>query len=275
MAAVRKGGWGRWVDVYAEVFSEGEVEEVKGRLPGPVAVSVRDAVDGADDDGEGRERGMERTMTLSPTELVSLARCERPDVWLPLTLPRGVSANSADRETGRHGEGGTVLVDSTSLIASKIRNFYAHWCLKEAYIKMTGEALLAPWLRDLEFRNVRPPVAASGLSSTSVARSKEMGHGEGSKDGEEYRGGKGKWGETVDSESFEIYRCGERIGGRDGKLRVELTAWEEGFMIGSAVSLSGSISTTEGEREGKEMEFGDFEQLDLERDVLRVAEAGA
>lgn len=35
--------------------------------------------------------------------------------------------------------------------------FYALWCLREAYVKMTGEALLAPWLKDLEMRFFSPP----------------------------------------------------------------------------------------------------------------------
>ncbi|KAH6604151.1 hypothetical protein Trco_007597 [Trichoderma cornu-damae] len=35
--------------------------------------------------------------------------------------------------------------------------FYALWCLREAYVKMTGEALLAPWLHDLEMRYFAPP----------------------------------------------------------------------------------------------------------------------
>ncbi|KAI9163254.1 4'-phosphopantetheinyl transferase NpgA [Paramyrothecium foliicola] len=35
--------------------------------------------------------------------------------------------------------------------------FYALWCLREAYVKMTGEALLAPWLHDLEMRSFAPP----------------------------------------------------------------------------------------------------------------------
>lgn len=39
----------------------------------------------------------------------------------------------------------------------KLRCFYTLWCLREAYVKMTGEALLAPWLKALEFRNFRPP----------------------------------------------------------------------------------------------------------------------
>ncbi|KAK7743842.1 hypothetical protein SLS53_003861 [Cytospora paraplurivora] len=39
----------------------------------------------------------------------------------------------------------------------KLRAFYTLWCLREAYVKMTGEALLAPWLDVLEFRNFKPP----------------------------------------------------------------------------------------------------------------------
>ncbi|RFU73345.1 hypothetical protein TARUN_8906 [Trichoderma arundinaceum] len=35
--------------------------------------------------------------------------------------------------------------------------FYALWCLREAYVKMTGDALLAPWLHDLEMRYFTPP----------------------------------------------------------------------------------------------------------------------
>ena len=48
-------------------------------------------------------------------------------------------------------------LDSQNEIRAKLRHFYAHWCLKEAYVKMTGEALLAPWLKELEFRNVQVP----------------------------------------------------------------------------------------------------------------------
>ncbi|KAI1263746.1 phosphopantetheinyl transferase [Xylariaceae sp. FL1019] len=39
----------------------------------------------------------------------------------------------------------------------KLRAFYTLWCLREAYVKMTGEALLAEWLGDLIFRGFEPP----------------------------------------------------------------------------------------------------------------------
>ncbi|POR33289.1 L-aminoadipate-semialdehyde dehydrogenase-phosphopantetheinyl transferase, partial [Tolypocladium paradoxum] len=35
--------------------------------------------------------------------------------------------------------------------------FYSLWCLREGYVKMTGDALLAPWLRELDLRYFAPP----------------------------------------------------------------------------------------------------------------------
>src|SRR2546421_1918132 len=41
--------------------------------------------------------------------------------------------------------------------SAKLRRFYTYWSLKEAYIKMVGEGLLASWLRELEFSDIVPP----------------------------------------------------------------------------------------------------------------------
>ncbi|KAI3540762.1 phosphopantetheinyl transferase [Colletotrichum abscissum] len=51
----------------------------------------------------------------------------------------------------------------------KLRCFYALWCLREAYVKMTGEALLAPWLGDLQFKKFRPPTPAESFGAESEA----------------------------------------------------------------------------------------------------------
>lgn len=52
-----------------------------------------------------------------------------------------------------------ALADDVAVDAA-LRRFYALWCLREAYVKMTGEALLAPWLHDLEFQGFRAPAPA-------------------------------------------------------------------------------------------------------------------
>ncbi|KAK9419426.1 putative Phosphopantetheinyl transferase [Seiridium unicorne] len=49
---------------------------------------------------------------------------------------------------------------SKEAVDAHLRKFYTLWCLREAYVKMTGEALLAVWLHDLEFQSFRAPDAA-------------------------------------------------------------------------------------------------------------------
>lgn len=45
----------------------------------------------------------------------------------------------------------------------KLRCFYTIWCLREAYVKMTAEALMADWLGALEFRNFVPPAPTAAF----------------------------------------------------------------------------------------------------------------
>jgi 4'-phosphopantetheinyl transferase len=56
-----------------------------------------------------------------------------------------------------------------TIVDFKLRCFYALWCLREAFVKMTGEALLASWLPDLEFRQFRPPAASSSSDEVGDA----------------------------------------------------------------------------------------------------------
>ncbi|KAI2780961.1 4'-phosphopantetheinyl transferase [Daldinia loculata] len=55
------------------------------------------------------------------------------------------------------------LARGDEIIDFKLRAFYTLWCLREAYVKMTGEALLAPWLKDLEFKHFRAPHPSQGF----------------------------------------------------------------------------------------------------------------
>lgn len=87
-------------------------------------------------------------------------------------------------------------------IRAKLRHFYAHWCLKEAYVKMTGEALLAKWLKEMEFRNVQVPKAADD----------------------------GKWGESCSG--VEMWFRDQRLEG----INMEIQAFQSDYMIATCAS---------------------------------------
>lgn len=60
-------------------------------------------------------------------------------------------------------------------VAAKMRRFSAFWALKEAFVKMTGEALVAEWLRELEFANVvAPEVREEGSWTEPTAIEKDF-----------------------------------------------------------------------------------------------------
>lgn len=85
---------------------------------------------------------------------------------------------------------------------ARLVRFYAYWCLKEAYIKLEGEALLAPWLKDVEFKKVRCPKPATGVET---------------------------WGEKVDN--IEVWRAGKKV----EDVRMVLQAFQDNYMVGTAI----------------------------------------
>ncbi|KAL8816714.1 MAG: hypothetical protein Q9223_004319 [Gallowayella weberi] len=123
-------------------------------------------------------------------------------------------------------------LDDQDSIRSKLRHFYAHWCLKEAYVKLTGEALMAPWLQDMEFRNVKEPRPASKMPDSSLA---------------------GDWGETFSE--VEIWHHGQRV----TNIKMELQAFRNDYMIATATSRT-------------DVPISPFTLVDLEQDVYPAAE---
>lgn len=123
-------------------------------------------------------------------------------------------------------------------VDDRLRYFYALWCLKEAYVKMTGEALLAEWILGLEFRNFKPPPPASqGRSGTGLQCGEVVGH-------------------------IEVLRDGKK----DLGVRMELMSLGGDYMIGIAVRTPGSVQDAFGFKLGK------YDMVDLE-DVRAYAES--
>ncbi|KAL8713604.1 MAG: hypothetical protein Q9220_002466 [cf. Caloplaca sp. 1 TL-2023] len=123
------------------------------------------------------------------------------------------------------------FLSGDALLRAKLRHFYAHWCLKEAYVKMTGEALMAPWLQDMEFRKVQVPRSADEVPNSPDD---------------------GGWGEVYSG--VEIWRDGRQVTG----VRIEIQAFREDYLIGIAVS-------------DLDLPLSAYKMIDLTRDVYPLA----
>lgn len=123
--------------------------------------------------------------------------------------------------------------EEKELVSARLRLFYTFFALKEAYIKMTGEALLAGWLRELEFRGVRAPVETE----------------------------EGEWGEVV--RDVEVWFRGRRVEG----LRVEVVGFGRDFVV----ALVGRGLGGEGKGEGTLLGRG-MKEVSIERDVRVCAD---
>ncbi|KAL6716227.1 hypothetical protein ACLMJK_005793 [Lecanora helva] len=124
-------------------------------------------------------------------------------------------------------------LDSREEIRAKLRHFYAHWCLKEAYVKMTGEALLSDSLKQLEFRNVQVPMPRSHLPPDAQ--------------------GSDEWGQVCTD--VEIWFRNERV----NHIKLVIQAFREDYMIATASSST-------------HIHFSEFKELNLENDVYPSAE---
>lgn len=130
-----EGSWGRFVDMHADVFAAGEGEYLKHQVLSVVS--------------PGRMPPRRASPEVTPAALPGVASNS-------LGLSSASSTASAFASTsGSYPSPGPG--PATNLLDLKLRCFYTLWCLREAYVKMTGEALLAPWLSELEFRRFQPP----------------------------------------------------------------------------------------------------------------------
>ncbi|KAJ5591571.1 4'-phosphopantetheinyl transferase A [Penicillium hispanicum] len=101
-----------------------------------------------------------------------------------------------------------------------VRLFYSYWALKEAYLKMTGDALLAPWVRTLEFTNVIPPDPVELLPA-----SKPYGQ---AKDQKHIPQSPKNWGPPYKGVKI-------TMGGRSiDDVRIQLAAFESDYIVATA-----------------------------------------
>lgn len=100
--------------------------------------------------------------------------------------------------------GKEISFNSNELIDAKLRRFYTYFCYKEAYIKLAGEALLAPWLKHLEFNNVRSPKPKPDSAPS-------------------------KWGEEVDD--VEVLMNKSSV----DDVRMKIVAFEKNIMLSTAI----------------------------------------
>ncbi|KAI1449116.1 phosphopantetheinyl transferase [Annulohypoxylon stygium] len=133
-----------------------------------------------------------------------------------------------------------ALARGEEIVDFKLRCFYTLWCLREAYVKMTGDALLAPWLKDLEFRRFRAPKAGA--------------------DGFEQRGEGDDGGEAITD--HEVMFRGEKV----TDANICLRSLGEDYMTCTAVRTPGKKEDALG------WKLGPFEFLEMET-VLSDAEA--
>lgn len=136
------------------------------------------------------------------------------------------------------GSNSSSSPDLATAIQSGLRLFYTYWALKEAYIKMTGEALLAPWLRQLEFTNV-------------IAPGPVFDHQNRSPFGQPYTG-------------IETWLYGKKV----EDVRVEVVAFEKDYLIATA-ARGGGIGA--GSREEGNDAWKNLEKIDIERDIAPCA----
>jgi 4'-phosphopantetheinyl transferase len=204
-ARIEKEGFFSWVDMHSDVFAPRETQFLKVdttqlALPLPEGLQIA---------GYARD---------------AISRCQY----------------RSQRITWKDAAGEAREIDASVVIEAKLRRFYAIWCLREAYVKMTGEALLAKWLQELEFRRYKTPPAA--------------------KEKEVFTNTNLEPGEVITD--IEVYFKGKMV--KD--VAMEMRAFGTDFIMGSAARFRDGDTSR--------MVFSGFTQLDLEEDIFAIAEAG-
>jgi len=137
---------------------------------------------------------------------------------------------------GEHGQS-TVRVERNTIVDAKLRRFSAMWCLREAFVKMTGDALLAPWLKELEILDVQAPKQKEGVENdTSLVEGAML-------------------------TDFRIFFKERKV----NDVRMEISAYGANFMI------AGSVRSPVGVLDDANLRMGSWQPLSLD-EILAVAD---
>jgi 4'-phosphopantetheinyl transferase len=194
-AFLDRDGFFAWIDAYADVFAPAEICAMKFSAD---------------------NLGLPEHIICSGPARDAISNCQRRNILLEWKDPAGEAR----------------CLPSNVVIDAKLRRFYAYWCLREAYAKMTGDALLADWLRQLEFRDVKVPVAAGEATDNSILL----------------------LGEVISD--FDIYFNGRKV----LDVSMELRAFGRDYMVGSAARPGTGTAS-----------FTGYSMLDFERDIAPKA----
>ncbi|KAK5219058.1 hypothetical protein LTR99_006560 [Exophiala xenobiotica] len=191
----------------------------------------------------------------------------------------------AEREEGDYGwdsstsseDGKNMLLTGggkdAKIIEQKLRRFYAYWGLKEAYIKMVGEGLLASWLRELEFLDVVPPAVPEAVSrarSRSRSRNRVGGMNVPNVQANNHSHLHPQAGLQHEVEKWTPPEKAERgvttlfRGKKVEDVDIELVAYDEDFLV--ATAMRGVEEVEDG------MQAKKWVRLDIENDIRPCAE---
>lgn len=221
--SIRETNFDEWTSGFGEIFSYEELWDITYTLPS-------------------------NSLTLLNGEEVGSHELGRLDRII--VCDQDVAVTMAD---GRIEEFSSDLI-----IEEKMRRFYTFFALKEAYIKLVGEGLLAPWIKKCEFRGVRAPKqgTVARCSMHGVWGGKVTGGVTVSPIATESNGHPNAVGES--GEQIEIWLSDEEI----VDVRTEVQAFEENFMIATMVR-PGSILA--------DHNFPEWHRVDLESDIWERA----
>jgi 4'-phosphopantetheinyl transferase len=204
LAKIGGSDFASFISVYENMFSEAEIFSLTYTLPPTGHVTLRTGV-------------------TIPNH--SLGRLDR-------TIISG-ELNQVELPGGRK-----VDILSDVVLEEKLRNFYAAFSLKEAYVKLGGEGIGAEWIQQLELQSVRAPTNR-GVPPWNLS---------------------GVWGESVTSHSGEL---GLTLHGEDvTDVFVEIQALEEDYLISTMLKPAKALGDLDA--------FPGWKMIDVERDILPI-----